>query len=220
MAISFHFLYVLCIDRKRAPLPPQAATFLTSSNVPEYARDAPPQSSAAPVAPRSLRDFSGHDGNVPLGPRSMTHSNEELLSRNGPTGAAEYDRDRGRNNSRQPNLYPAPLPSSVNIDSEEGRTDRYSKVIILPRYSFKLVIHEFMQSRGRAAEHISGTNNIPIGNRKSPYNPDARPPPSTLIDPVKAREFLPPGKESYERVRLFRQIFSNAVGNCSLARRS
>jgi len=32
-----------------------------------------------------------------------------------------------------------------------------------------------------------------------PYNPDARPPPSTLINPVKARELLPPGKESYER---------------------
>jgi hypothetical protein len=127
--ISFHFLYVLCTDRKRVPLPPQAATFMTSS-VPEYTRDAPSQSSAAPVAPRSHRDFSGHDGNVPLGPRSMTHSNEEL-SRNGPTGGAEYDRDRGRNNnSRQPNHYPAPLPSSMNIDSEEGRTDRYSKVII------------------------------------------------------------------------------------------
>jgi hypothetical protein len=103
---------------------------MTSSNVPEYARDAPPQSSAAPVAPRSLRDFSGHDGNVPLGPRSMTHSNEELLSRNGPTGGAEYDRDRGRNNSRQPIHYPAPLPSSMNIDREEGRMDRYSRVSI------------------------------------------------------------------------------------------
>jgi hypothetical protein len=55
----------------------------------------------------------------------------------------------------------------------------------------------------------SGTNNIPIGNKRPsippaiPYNPDARPPPSTLIDPVKARELLPPGKESYERVRVF-----------------
>ena len=54
----------------------------------------------------------------------------------------------------------------------------------------------------------SGTNNIPIGNRRSPYNPDARPPPSTLIDPAKARELLPPGKESYERVRVFCQICS------------
>ena len=54
----------------------------------------------------------------------------------------------------------------------------------------------------------SGTNNISIGSRRSPYNPEARPPPSTLIDPVKARELLPPGKESYERVRVFRQICS------------
>ena len=76
-----------------------------------------------------------------------------------------------------------------------------------PQYSY---IHDFKQSGGRTAEYTkapsqpsSGTNNIPIGNKRSPYNPDARPPASTLIDPVKARERLPPGKESYERVRLF-----------------
>ena len=67
---------------------------------------------------------------------------------------------------------------------------------------------------------ISGTNNIPIGVRRgagppsnpplslpsdgllnSPhtvFNPDARPPPSTLINPGKSRELLE--KESYERV--------------------
>lgn len=63
----------------------------------------------------------------------------------------------------------------------------------------------------------SGTNNIPIGNKRPsvppaiPYNPDARPPPSTLIDPVKARELLPPGKESYERVRVFFVNFVNVA---------
>ena len=97
------------------------------------------------MAPRSLRDFSGHDGNVPLGPRSMTNVNEELLPRNGPAGVAEYDRDRGRNtSSRQPNHYPPPLPStntSMNVDDEEGRMDRYSRVIIFSWYSNKLVIH-------------------------------------------------------------------------------
>ena len=85
------------------------------------------------MAPRSFRDFSGHDSYVPLGPRSMTHVNEELLPRNAPTGGAEYDRDRGRNASRQPNHYPIPLPStntSTNVDDEEGRMDRYSRVII------------------------------------------------------------------------------------------
>lgn len=108
---------------------------MTSSNTPVYARDAPPQSSAAPLAPRSLRDFSGHDSNVPLGPRSMTHVNEELLPRNGSTGGAEYDRDRGKNtSSRQPSHYPAPplsINTSVNVDDEEGRMDRYSRVIII-----------------------------------------------------------------------------------------
>ena len=144
LAISFLFSFVLCTDRQRAPLPPQATTFLTSSIAPEYARDAPPQSSAAPLAPRSYRDFSGHDGNVPLGPRSMTHVNEEPLSRNGPTGGVEYDRDRGRNTLRQPNHYPAsapPINSSMNVDDGEGRTDRYSKVFIFLRYSNKLFIH-------------------------------------------------------------------------------
>ena len=219
LSISFLFLYVLCTDRKRAPLPPQATTFLTSSSTaPEYARDAPLQSSAAPLAPRSLRDFSGYDSNVPLGPRSMTHVNEESLPRNAPTGGTEYDRDRGRNALRQSNHYPAPLSSanaSVNVDDEEGRMDRYSKVIIFSPYSNKLVFHKFKQSRGRTADYMkappqpsSGTNNIPIGNKRSPYNPDARPPPSTLIDPVKVRELLPPGKESYERVRIFRSKFS------------
>lgn len=104
---------------------------MTSSISP---RDAPPQSSAAPVAPRSLRDFSGHDSNVPLGPRSMTHVNEELPPRNAPVGGAEYDRDRGRNTLRQPNHYTAPPPppinTSMNVDDEEGRTDRYSRVSI------------------------------------------------------------------------------------------
>ena len=123
---SFMSLYT---DRKRVPLPPQATTFLTSSSVaPEYARDAPPQSPAAPVAPRSLRDFSAHDSNVPLGPRSMTHVSEELLPRNAPMGGSEYDRDRGRNNLRQSNHYPAPPPIS-KVDDEEGRLDRYSRVI-------------------------------------------------------------------------------------------
>jgi hypothetical protein len=46
------------------------------------------------------------------------------------------------------------------------------------------------------------------------FNPDARPPPSTLINPGKGRELLV-GKESYERVR-FNQaaafIASNFVG--------
>ena len=218
MAISFPFLYVLCIDRKRVPLPPQATTFLTSSNTPEYARDAPPQSSAAPVAPRSLRDFGGHDSNVPLGPRSMIHVNEEPLPRNGPTSGAEYDRDRSRNTSRQPNHYPAPLPSintSVNVDDEEGRTDRYSKVNIFLGIQISWLFMNFKQSRDRTDEYrkappqpISSTNNILIGNKRPPYNPDARPPPSTLIDPVKARELLPPGKESYERVCVFRQTSS------------
>jgi len=131
--------------RKRAPLPPQATTFLTSSVAPEYARNAL-------------------------------------------TGGAEYNRDRGRKTSRQPTHYPAPINTSMNVDDEEGRTDRYSR------------------SRGRTADYMkapsqrsSGTNNIPIGNKRSPYNADARPPPSTLIDPAKARELLPPGKESYER---------------------
>ena len=85
------------------------------------------------MAPRSLRDFSGHDSNVPLGPRSMTHVNEELLPRNAPVGGAEYDRDRGRNTLRQPNHYPAPPPinTSMNFDDEEGRMDKdkYSRVI-------------------------------------------------------------------------------------------
>lgn len=76
------------------------------------------------------------------------------------------------------------------------------------------------------AQPSSGTNNIPIGNRKTSvpsltvvsslppirYNPDARPPPSTLIDPAKARELLPPGKESYERVCLFLRTL-NAASN-------
>ena len=190
---------------------------MTSSNAPEYARDAPPHSSAAPLAPRSLRDFSGHDGNVPLGPRSMTHVNEEVLPRSAPVGGAEHDRDRGRNTLRQPNHYPAPIPpinTSMNVDDEEGRVDRYPKVIIFPRHSNELVIHEFKQSRGRTAEYTkalsqprSGANDIPIGNKRSPYNPDARPPASTLIDPAKARELLPPGKESYERVRASLLVF-------------
>jgi hypothetical protein len=39
-----------------------------------------------------------------------------------------------------------------------------------------------------------------------------------LIDPVKARELLPPGKESYERVRHFPSNFLNAVdGNSGLS---
>ena len=90
------------------------------------------QSSAAPVAPRSLRDFSGHDSNVPLGPRSMTHVNEDILSRIAPP--AEYDRDRGRNTLRQPSHYPPPINTSMNVDDEEGRMDRYPRVIIFSSY--------------------------------------------------------------------------------------
>jgi hypothetical protein len=147
----------LYTDRKRVPLPPQATTFLTSSSiVPEYAREAPPQSSAAPVAPRSLRDFSAHDGNVPLGPRSMTHVNEELLPRNAPVGGSEYDRDRGRNSLRQPNHYSATLPpisASMNVDDEEGRTDRYSRVIIFLNFQISRL---FMNLNSRLeAEQLS-----------------------------------------------------------------
>lgn len=141
-------------DRKRAPLPPQAASFLTSSSIaPEYARDALPQSSAAPLAPRSLRDFSAHDNNVPLGPRSMTHVNEELLPRNAPVGGSEYDRDRGRNTLRQSNHYPAPLPPISNVDDDEGRMDRYSRVsFYFSRCSFSAL---FMTLSSLEAEQLS-----------------------------------------------------------------
>ena len=71
----------------------------------------------------------------------MTHVNEEL-PRNAPTGGgAEYDRDRGRNTSRQPNHYPAPPPSAntaMNVDDEEGRVDRYPRVLIFFLNIFKL----------------------------------------------------------------------------------
>jgi len=124
LAISFLFpLYVFCTDRKRAPLPPQATTFLTSSTAPVYARDAP-HSSAAPVAPRNFRvpDSSGPDGNVPLGPRSMIYANEEPPPRSGPTGGVEYD--RGKISSRQldrvPNSYPPlpPINTAMDVDDE------------------------------------------------------------------------------------------------------
>lgn len=79
------------------------------------------------MAPRSFRlqDLSGSDGNVPVGPRSMNYVNEEPPPRSGPTGGVEYDRDRGRNSSRQlgraPNNYPAPLPlinTAMDVDDE------------------------------------------------------------------------------------------------------
>ena len=134
------------IDRKRAPLPPQATTFLTSATSPVYARDAPSHSSAAPVAPRSLRptDSTGPDGNVPLGPRRRIHANEEPAPRSGATGSVEY-RDRGRNTSRQldrgPNThnYPISLPlidTAMGQEEPSGmketRRDKYPKVILLP----------------------------------------------------------------------------------------
>ena len=145
----------------------------------------------------------------------MTRVKEELLPRNAPPGGAEYDRDQGRNSLRKPKHYPAPINTSMNAD-EEGRTDRYSRVIIFSQYSNKLVIHEFKQSRGRTAEYIkapsqpsSGTNNIPIGNKRSSYNPDARPPPSTLINPANARENCFRQEKSLMNEYLFScQIFS------------
>lgn len=209
------FLYVFCTDRKRVPLPPQAATFLTSSIAPAYTRDPPSHSAATPVAPRSHRlpDISGPDGISTLAPPPHL-----------PGDSYSEIRDFGR--SRQE-------PSGM----KEERMDRYSRVVILLyiqiSYLFTNLTQPRSKSRGRASEYMrlpvqpsSGTNNIPIGNRKLPtpsmpplaahaassfplatgYNPDARPPPSTLIDPVKARELLPPGKESYERVRVFLQI--------------
>jgi hypothetical protein len=78
----------------------------------------------------------------------MTHVSEELVPRNAPVGGAEYDRDRGRSALRQSNHYPAPLPpinTSMNVDGEEGRADRYPRVNC---FFFSLVfkyrvIHEF-----------------------------------------------------------------------------
>ncbi|KAF8804630.1 hypothetical protein BYT27DRAFT_7259107 [Phlegmacium glaucopus] len=108
--------------RKRAPLPPQATTFLTSSTA--HTRDAPSHSSSAPVAPRSFAD-----GSVPLGPRSMIHVNEEPQSRSGPTGGSEYDRDRSRNPSRQldrvsNNYPPPPINIAMDVDDEGPSSTR------------------------------------------------------------------------------------------------
>lgn len=195
--------------------------------------------SSRPPPPKSTLPMNFHPG-FPQGSNSSDYTNFGPQLRPIPSayGTSKYDqkktdgypdRDQGPSERRpamaygdrgppvsariiiySPDLYPFPQPRRDVRTRPEGSTRQ-------------------------PPPHISGTNNIPIGIRRgagtpsnlplslpsdgllnspfTPFNPDARPPSSTLINPGKGRE-LPTGKESYERVRFYQAaafIASNFV---------
>lgn len=62
---------------------------------------------------------------------------------------------------------------------------------------------------------LTPVNGTSIPPPHLPYNPSARPPASTLIDPSKARE-LPIDKETYERVRQKIIIHRSCIDACAV----